>query len=387
MTSPSIPLPGYIGTGLVLGRSLVVGADTTADPDLAPDVELPAGSTLLFTPSVDTLIFTSRHDTVYLEPVTAVIDANGNPGTFSGSQPVYLVANVGQLENDQEWYWTVKPTIDGNTKTAFRIDVPANGTAYLTDWQPIPATPPGSTVARGPKGDQGTPGMDGINGANGINTPPGGTPDGYTAMSAAGAVSWQAPPWPAGQWPQPSRAGAAEAGVSSWMDAPRTAVSAMTPYSPANGRLYLFMFRAAASVSVQHVLIAGSGAVAMVGLWLGVYRIEADGSNTLLSQSGDVSAQVTNAPFNVDALLATPAPLVMGGRYRVAVLIGTATTWPSMIAHGPANSGAFTNLSVSVSERYPSAMAGPQYPSGVMPATIPRASISAAVGCWAAILK
>jgi hypothetical protein len=172
-----VPLPPYILTGLVLGRSIVVGVDTAGDADTAPDARFPAGSQLAFTPSVDTLIFTAQHDTVYLAAVGAVIDGGGNPVTPDGD-PLYLVANTGQPGTDQAWWWTCKPTIEGATRTAFRVDVPAGGTVYLTDQQPIPSTPAGATVVRGPQGDPG------------VNTPPPGTPDGAVATSAGGLVSW-----------------------------------------------------------------------------------------------------------------------------------------------------------------------------------------------------
>jgi hypothetical protein len=173
-----VPLPPYIMTGLVLGRSIMVGVDTGADPDTAPDAHFPAGSVLAFTPSVDTLVFPAQHDTVYLVAISAVIDALGNPVTPDGD-PLYLVANTGQPNNDQAWWWSCKPTIEGATKSPFRVDVPAGGVVYLTDQQPIPSSPAGSSVARGPQGDPG------------VNTPPAGTPDGSVAVSQAGLVTWQ----------------------------------------------------------------------------------------------------------------------------------------------------------------------------------------------------
>ncbi|MCW2496059.1 hypothetical protein [Jatrophihabitans sp.] len=185
------PLPSYVKTGTVSGLTYLVGVDTVSDPDDQPDASYPAGSLLLFTPSVNYLSFTGDHATFYLDPVMLVVGDDGQPHpsqlvTDDDGQPLdppqytpiadevaKVVANLGQTDNDQAWSWTVSPTINGKVFNSFKMDVTADTVNYLSDAQPIPSATPSSSVARGPAG---------------IGAPPGGTPDDYIPKSVDDSV-------------------------------------------------------------------------------------------------------------------------------------------------------------------------------------------------------
>lgn len=172
-------LPAYVKTGTVLGKSYIVGTDTAGDVDSDPDAIYPVGADLLFTPSLprNQRNLSFGDDVVYLQDWTSTISSTGDPVTVDGG-PLKLVANIGQTDNDQVWYWVCKVKINGVWQKEFRFDVTADTDNYIGHQQPVPAASPSSAVVRG---------------ADGAGAPPSGTPDDYVAVSVGSSTTWMAP--------------------------------------------------------------------------------------------------------------------------------------------------------------------------------------------------
>lgn len=166
MTTP-IALPAYVKTGLVQGQLIVVGIDTDNDTDTDPDAWYPTDDAqLLFTPTIGVLQFPDQDASLFLQPVIGTVGPDGNPSTLDGD-PLHLIANKNQPDNDQAWSWQVTITLEGNAYPAFYLDVYADETVHITDGMPILSVPPSSTMTVGPPGPVGPQGPIGLTGPTG----------------------------------------------------------------------------------------------------------------------------------------------------------------------------------------------------------------------------
>jgi len=197
-------LPADVGLCTVTGtltRSLQIEGT-----DLEPDVEPLIGS-VRFTPSVDRVTHGASDSIIFLDPITAELDENGQ-------FVVSLVATDDTDLNPKDWTYSVAFHLKNAKLATFSINAPAGGTVDISEVAPArsstgvvvypvgPQGPPGPAGADGPAGPAGPAGADstvpGPEGPQGPQGPPGPQGPAGADSTVPGPEGPQGPAGPAG---------------------------------------------------------------------------------------------------------------------------------------------------------------------------------------------
>jgi hypothetical protein len=146
-------------------------------------------------------------------------------------------------------------------------------------------------------------------------------------------------------------------GVVAWTASPAKNPVSVKPAGAFAGVLLMWLFRVPQPATISKIsysLVTAGASVA--NAFLGIYS--AGTSATLLAQSAtDQSSNLAGTPNAYTATLSAPLG-VSPGLYRVGLLIGSATTMPTFMAAGGANSAAFTNMGITTPANFLSASTG-----------------------------
>jgi len=155
-------LPQGLDTFRVTWKTLQGVADATDDIDDLPDI-LPVGGTVTFTPRVteNTLLSTDGNASLFLDSVTATVEADGILRNAQGDSWVTLICPNSSGLTTQAWTWQAVFKVGKYTKASFDFSGESGLIYDLAELTPV-AVSPGIIIQRGLPGPPGDPGPPGI---------------------------------------------------------------------------------------------------------------------------------------------------------------------------------------------------------------------------------